>query len=149
MEDVVKGTDLVGTWRLVTWEAHREGGTLTHPFGPDAVGYIIYTADGFVSATLMRSMRQAFRGGTMHSGTVDEKVAAIGSYIAYAGTYSLQPGKVTHHLVASLLPNWVGTDFERYIEWTDGRLVLTSPVMTSPDGSMATQRLVWARVNSA
>jgi hypothetical protein len=93
MEDVVKSTDLVGTWRLVTWEAHPEGGTLTHPFGPDAVGYIIYTADGFVSATLMRSMRQAFRGGTMHSGTVDEKVAAIGSYVAYAGTYRRSPAK--------------------------------------------------------
>ncbi len=145
----MKSTDLVGTWRLVTWEAHPEGGVLTHPFGPDAVGYIIYTADGFVSATLMRPIRQAFRDGTMHSATAGEKIAAIGSYIAYAGTYSLQPGKVTHHLLASLLPNWVGSDLERYIGWTDGRLVLTSPVMTSPDGTMATQRLVWERVNSA
>ena len=148
MGERVKSTDLIGTWRLVTWEAHPEGGVRIHPFGPDAVGFIIYTADGYVSATLMRTIRETFREGDMHSATAAEKIAAIGSFVAYAGTYSLQPGKVIHHVLASLLPNWVGSDLERSIEWTDGRLVLTTPVMMSPDGTMATQRLVWERVSA-
>ena len=142
-------TDLVGTWQLVTWEAHPEGGVVTHPLGPHAVGYIIYTADGHMSATLMRQDRQAFREGNMHAATAAEKIAAIGSCVAYAGTYRLEPGRVIHHVLASLLPNWVGTDLERYIEWTDGQLVLSTPVTTSPDGSIATQRLVWERVHTA
>ena len=35
--------DLVATWRLVSWEDVAAGG-VSHPMGPDPVGYISYDA---------------------------------------------------------------------------------------------------------
>ncbi len=37
---------LVGTWRLVSVEFREEDGTVSYPYGRDALGYLTYTADG-------------------------------------------------------------------------------------------------------
>ena len=37
---------LIGTWRLISWENRDEGGHISYPLGKDALGYIIYNADG-------------------------------------------------------------------------------------------------------
>jgi len=42
------------------------------------------------------------------------RVAAADSYIAYFGRYEVKQDRVTPHLEASLFPNWVGTDQERF-----------------------------------
>jgi len=45
---------LVGVWRLVTYIDENEGSDDTQPFGPNPQGFLIYMADGFVSAQLMK-----------------------------------------------------------------------------------------------
>ena len=49
---------LVGTWRLVSWEHQDGAGQITFPVGRDPQGYIIYTADGYVSVQMMTARRQ-------------------------------------------------------------------------------------------
>ena len=39
---------LVGTWRLVSWETRYEDGSVIHPMGDDAVGFLVYAADGYI-----------------------------------------------------------------------------------------------------
>src|SRR5262245_56598456 len=98
---------LVGTWRLLSWEARDADGTVTHPFGEQAVGYGVYTADGHVFAQLMRPGRPHFAGGDVLGGTAEENALALGGYAAYGGTYEVQDGTVVHHVEVSLFPNWI------------------------------------------
>ncbi len=107
--------ELVGTWSLVSSEVRSETGEVSHPQGHDTVSYLMYAADGHMSATLMRPGRPSFKAGDILGGTAEEKIAAAEGYIAYCGTYRLEAGKVIHHVELSLFPNWIGTDQERFI----------------------------------
>ena len=52
---------IVGTWRLVSYVAQDDrGGAASYPLGPDAVGLIMYTTDGYMSAQLMRPGRPGY-----------------------------------------------------------------------------------------
>ena len=50
--------NLIGTWRLERWEiVYEDGRPPECPLGADAEGFLIYTADCHVSATLARRSR--------------------------------------------------------------------------------------------
>ena len=136
---------LCGTWRLVSWENRSATGDVTYPLGPDAVGYLTYTADGYVFVALMRAERAHFAAGDLLAGSTDELAAAAAGYVSYAGTYRLRAGRVIHHVLASLFPNWVGTDQERIVGWDGGHLLLSTPP-TAFGGQQQTAHLVWERV---
>jgi hypothetical protein len=51
---------LVGTWRLVKWTFDVEGKEKPASFGPDSIGLIIYSADGYMCAALMQPNRPNF-----------------------------------------------------------------------------------------
>jgi Lipocalin-like domain len=48
---------IVGTWRLVSWENRATDGEISYPMGLDALGYLIYTAEGRFSVTISRGSR--------------------------------------------------------------------------------------------
>ncbi|MDQ6669248.1 MAG: lipocalin-like domain-containing protein, partial [Chloroflexota bacterium] len=52
--------NLIGTWRLLALEALGADGVVRYRMGEDAVGYLIYTADGYMSGHLMRPGRAGF-----------------------------------------------------------------------------------------
>ena len=62
---------LVGAWRLVSWENRAADGQVTHPMGTDAIGYVLYTADGRFSITISRRGRARFAAGDLLSGPED------------------------------------------------------------------------------
>jgi hypothetical protein len=134
---------LVGTWRLVSWQNRGAAGEITFPLGPDAVGFLTYTPDGYVFVALMRVGRPAFAASDLLAGSSGERAAAAAGYVSYAGTYELRADRVVHHVAASLFPNWVGTDQERLVGWDGGRLLLsTAPAAL---GGQQTAHLVWER----
>jgi Lipocalin-like domain len=51
---------------------------------------------------------------------------------AYAGTYSVEGNKVTHHIVASWFPEWIGGDQTRYAEIEGNRLTIKTVPLKSP-----------------
>jgi hypothetical protein len=106
---VLRRADILGAWVLVSWTAEVDGGVST-PLGPDPVGSIIYTPDGYMSAQLMRRDRPAYRRADIDGGTTEQTVAAASGYLAYSGPYTLDEstGAVYHHVGVSLLPNWLG-----------------------------------------
>ncbi|NOH01561.1 MAG: hypothetical protein HND47_06130 [Chloroflexi bacterium] len=53
---------IVGAWRLVSFEFRREDGSVTYPFGREARGSFIYTESGRFSVQLMRVDPSALRG---------------------------------------------------------------------------------------
>jgi hypothetical protein len=117
---------------------------VSHPFGRDPQGYLIYTADGYMSAVLTPVARLPFAAGDILRGTGAEQARAAATCIAYAGRYMVQEGRVLHHVETSLFPNWVGGAQERRYELNGDRLPLsTAPLLQ--DGQERCALLVWER----
>ena len=119
---------LIGAWRLVSWENQAADGEITYPMGPDAVGYVLYTQDGYFSVTVMRVRRPPFADGDLLRGTTEEKVMAMESSAAYCGRYSFGGDHVIHHVELSVFPNWIGTDQRRGLQLDGRRLTLSAGV---------------------
>ena len=136
---------LVGTWRLVSWENQDDAGQITLPVGRDPQGYIIYTADGYVSVQIMTAHRQRFAADDLLQGTTDEKARAAETFIAYGGHYEIASDTIIHHVELSLFPNWVGTRQVRRLELAGDRLTLSAGPMVLA-GRQQIARLIWERV---
>ena len=92
-----------GTWHLVEWKFGHE-----YPLGRDAVGRLIYSGDGFMSAFLARA-----------DGHSDA--------LAYSGAWESAGDEVVHHVSIATRDSFVGRDLVRSVSWLDGDLVLTTP----------------------
>ena len=138
--------DLLGTWRLVSFELRLSSGQTTYPFGKDAHGLLVYDAGGNFSVQLGRLDRPWFASGDMLRGTAHEMAAAYNGYIAYCGTYVVDKAEeyLTHQVRLSLFPNWNGRPQRRYFELSGGTLTLSTPP-TPFGGHEVTGVLVWER----
>ena len=136
--------ELIGTWKLERWETRYDDGRLIHPMGDDAVGFLVYAADGYMAATLSRRDRPGFTSGEMLSADEAEKARAWDSYFSYVGRYEVGDGKVTHHIEASQYPNWVGDAQVRLMRLDGDRLELSTPPQNSRRGRQ-TSHLIWRR----
>jgi hypothetical protein len=92
--NTVQGSDaLVGAWRLVSWETRATDGESPNPMGTDALGYVLYTADGRFSVTISRRGRPGFTAGDLLGGTTQEQARAVqGLSPTRAATASLATG---------------------------------------------------------
>jgi hypothetical protein len=135
-------------WSLVNYTDEQSGREDTLPFGPDPQGFLIYTADGFVSAQLMKRGRPAFHSSDWHHGTPEEYETSGNGYIAYCGIYEVDEVKatVTHIPSVSLLPNLIGGRQCRSIELEGDRLVLRAAGAPVAGGIYVTSRLDWKRI---
>jgi hypothetical protein len=131
------GDEFIGAWRLVSYERRSAAGELTYPMGAQPIGRIAYDPLGRMSAQLMRADRPHFEASV----SAEEKVAAFDGYVAYYGTYTVNPADhtVVHHVEASLNPNWTGTDLTRSYEFSGSQLILKAKLQG------AEIRLVWER----
>jgi len=129
----------IGTWKLASFERRGPDGEL----GPSANSYrnglLVYTPTGHMSLQLTRENRQQFEGRA----SPEEAQAALYSYIAYYGTFTVNQtqGSITHHRQGHLIPDRV-TDGMRYFRFSGNRLMLTAP----PTGEGMTTTLTWERI---
>ena len=136
---------VVGTWRLVSSEGRSSAGDVSRPYGDGPVGLLLYGADGYMSATLMRPDRPPFASGDRLRGTPEEVRLASEGFLAYSGTYDLDASKglIVHHVTAADFPYIVGTDLVRRFVMENGHLALeTQPVLRA--GKTWVFRLTWA-----
>ena len=136
---------LIGTWRLVAMENRYADGRVRYPYGREAQGYILYTAEGRMSATIMGSDRAPFGVEFGRGDGVSEKVAAFESYLSYAGRYTFQGDRVIHQVEAALIPDWVGTDLVRLAAFQDDLLILRTEPSTRGETTRTTV-ITWQRV---
>ncbi len=137
--------NLVGAWRLVSFHLRSMDGELTYPFGPDAVGYIMFSESGYMSVAFMPNNRRRFASDDILGGSTEEKAAAAESYVSYVGKFEIQDGKVVAHPEVSFFPNWVGMDQVRICTLEGDRLNLSTPPFLV-GGKQQTAHLVWERV---
>jgi hypothetical protein len=131
---------LIGTWELVSYEAHRADGTRYEPLGPKPLGVLIYGADGHMSAQLARRGRDALGDRAPRNAT---------DSIAYSGTYAVNGAgtAVAHHVSVSLEPEWIGRTLHRSIHLEGDLLVLVARVSAHCESSR--HELSWRRVTGA
>jgi Lipocalin-like domain len=139
--------DLVGTWRLVKFEARDSRGKQQYPLGEDVSGQLIYDAAGNMSAHVMRNDRPAFAADDPARATDAEVRAAFDGHASYFGTYEIDEATqtVTHHVQGAWYPNWIGKDQLRYFKFDGSHLVLSSPPIVS-DGESLEYVLIWERI---
>lgn len=138
---------VVGVWRLVSYTAQdEESGTVIKPFGDSPKGVLHYTAGGRMSALLTAGDRKRFTAGNRINAPADERAEAFATSSAYAGTYTLEGDRVTHHVEVATNPDWVGGDQLRFPRIEGNRLVITTPPLpTRPDGKLRVSTLTWER----
>jgi hypothetical protein len=140
---------LLGTWRLISYETVGIDGSSVHPMGRDAIGFIMYMADGFMSANLMVPGRPTFTGGGVSTATQAELSAASAGYFGYAGQYEVDEAEhaVRHHIELALVPNLVGTTQFRRIAFEGTRLILEGePILMA--GRVAAPVITWERMEA-
>ena len=120
---------IVGGYQVVSVEHFSDEGTL-HPFGHDPRGYLMYSAEGLMSAVLMASGRPNLAMDLLlgtSTATDEETAAAFHSAYGFAGTYEIAGSEIVHSLEVSTVPNWVGTTQVRPFELSADLLSLYPP----------------------
>jgi hypothetical protein len=142
----MESNPLIGTWRLVSWENRSVvDGEVSYPLGEDAVGYIMYSQDGYMFVAIMRPDRAKFAAEDLFGGGAEERAQAASTYVSYCGRYEFRGNTVVHRVELSLFPNWIGIEQERLVEVTGNRLTLsTRPILL--EGLQRTAHLIWERV---
>lgn len=139
---------LVGSWRLQSWDAIGDDGSVTHPMGEHPQGLLAYTAEGLMVTTIAPHARPALASpDPLTGGAPEERLGAAETFIAYSSRYTYDGRDVTHAVEMSLFPNWVGTRQVRHVELSsdDGTLTLTADPFVLR-GRRSTHRLVWVRL---
>ena len=135
-------SELIGAWRLESWSlVYEDGRPPEYPLGSDAEGYILYTADGHVSALLTRARRHP-----VETGDAAAKARAYDDCFGYAGRFVVRDGAVFHSIEVSTNPALAGFTSTRRIMRDGDMLTLTGPDFT-PE-TRRHQRIVWRRARA-
>ena len=140
------GDEITGTWRLLECYGKWSDGRISHPYGQEPTGLLMYDGHGSFSGQIAGSERPAFLRGNLLKGTAEEIKTAFEGYIAYYGTYEVDEAnnQVTHHVESSLFPNWIGDIQTRNYEFEGEKLRLNTQPITGAKADL-TVTLLWER----
>jgi Lipocalin-like domain len=138
------GEQLVGRWRLVSYVARADDGSRAFPLGRNAQGSLLYTSGGWMAAQVGAADRERFTTEDFVGASDAERAIAFSSYLAYCGPYQVAGDVVTHHVVMSSIPNWVGTEQVRSFELVGDELLLRTPPI-EVGGRMLINEFRWRR----
>ena len=138
---MAESNPFVGTWKLISWEVRQPDGTVRHLFGKDVVGYLIYTADGYMAAEIMDPDRQQsdpnfpLEIAAAQTLSDSDRARAYSTYVSYCGTYTVEGNTVTHHVKVGLIPGWTGSEQPRPFKFDHACLII----------GVGNQKLTWER----
>ena len=136
---------LIGRWSLASWAGRDESGARVAHGGERPRGDLIYLASGRMAVQIQWDERHSLGSRELEAGSEAGRAAALSTYIAYAGGFSIpEQGVVVHHVEICLRPDQVGIDKRREYALDGDELTLrTQPVRTN--GSPASSELHWLR----
>jgi hypothetical protein len=124
---------IFGTWRLTgTMGRDDSGQALPPPYGPMAMGLVVFQADGRMMAVLC-------------DGRAELPASEPRQFMAYAGNYSFDGTTLSTRVDASSDASRVGGDQVRHVRFEDGGMVLAPPRRMFA-GQMQHQELRWQRI---
>jgi hypothetical protein len=123
----VNPDSVVGAWRLESFnDVDASGRTTAGPLGPDPTGMLLYTPDGRMSVSMMRTS------------------PGMPAFMGYAGRWRIDAGRLVHRILVSSRADWVGAEQIRHAE-LDGdllRITADNPV----DGRLQGRVVGWRRI---
>jgi lipocalin-like protein len=136
---------VVGTWKLKSFVREITGtGERYNQLGEHPEGFLGYSSDGRMYAILVAGDRIKPQE---EAPTDEERVKLHRSMIAYAGTYTIEGGKVIHHVDISWNGARTGTDQVRFYNLEGSTLTIkTAPNKSPIDGREGVGILVWEKV---
>ena len=141
---------IVGAWRLESTVQRLADGTVRASplYGPNGVGYLIYSACGHMAAMLADPGREHW--SSEDKPTERELQAIHDHFIAYCGRYEVheQEGLVVHHLEMHVTPNYSGNVLVRRASLEGNYLTLRPQDKELPAG-MLEYTLRWRRAERA
>lgn len=144
----IQSEQLHGSWVLESFVIRfADGRPDFHPFGKDAMGQLLYTPDGRMSAILARANRPRIRATSLETtakAPPDDKAAAFDSYLSYAGTWRIEGNEVVHSVEYALSPNLVGKENRRELSFDGDRVLLTYD-LSARSGINRSYILTWKR----
>ena len=147
MAQVTAG-DLLGAWSLVTWDIqYDDKRPVTYPYGADAQGLLLYSADGHMSVVISSARRPRLSTASVRKAPIEQKIDAFETYFSYAGRWELREDAIVHRLSYALNPNFIGTDQVRQLQLNGDRLTLSTTDEVKGVGRL--HRLVWRREGPA
>lgn len=136
---------LLGSWRLISWTYEvLATGKRDDALGKDPRGYIHYLPDGRMMVLVLKADR---RKPASLLPTPDERIALYDTMFAYAGRYTVDGDRVTHHIDMSWNAAWEGTEQIRYLKFEDGKLIYkTMPTVSPLDGREGVHTVTFAKL---
>jgi lipocalin-like protein len=124
---------IVGTWRLKSTMGRDDAGKLLPPpYGPLAMGLVVFAADGRMMTVLCDGRK------TLAAGEPRQ-------FMSYAGNYTFDGTTLSTRVDASSDASRVGGDQVRTVTFSDSLMTLAPPRRMFA-GQMQHQELVWERV---
>lgn len=133
---------VAGAWKLESFVIETAGKTGEPRFGPNPVGYLIYTPSGRMSATLMAARRSKLESPKGATSTRAELNESLADFLSYAGRYEVRGNHVFHHIEVSVFTNLVGTTLERIFDISGNTLTIRT---LPPEIWGTANKLVWTR----
>jgi hypothetical protein len=135
--------DLLGAWSLVSYAVSDPTVEGDHPLGTGAVGMLIYSPEGYMSAQLVNPHHRA-----EHSPAAGTDPITAAGHLAYSGPFTVDgtTGLIAHRLLVSSRPDWLHTNQHRTGILRQDQLTLS---FTGPDqaGQDRTSVLTWKRLD--
>ena len=135
----------LGTWALQSYTTEDLAtGEKTELFGAHPSGYFSYGPDCRMSVFLIKEGRKAPNSIVP---TDAERVELYNGLVAYAGTYSIEGDKISHHVDASWNQSWTGTTQVRQFR-IEGKTLYTKtlPAKNALTGKESSSVLIWVKV---
>jgi hypothetical protein len=136
---------LLGTWKLQSFTIeYQDTGQKVEPYGAHPSGYLTYGADCRMYVIVVSEGRKPQTGVVP---TDAEKIELFNGMGAYAGTYTIEGDKVSHHVDVSWIEAWTGTTQLRQFKIEGNSLHLRSVAAPDPlDGRLISSTVVWTKV---
>jgi hypothetical protein len=132
---------LVGTWRLLSFESHTPEDGRRYPFGWCPSGHFVFTAEGWMAATIMAAREE--QAGAPRAASSDPTrlrtwlsmrgfrrlvryVRAATRFMSFIGRYTASGDRVIVQVEVSQLPSLVGTTQELHYVIDGDHLVVTA-----------------------
>jgi Lipocalin-like domain len=133
---------LLGTWKLRSFTTEfLDTGQKVEPYGAHPSGYLSYGADCRMYGIVVGEGRKPPAGADP---TDLEKIELFSGMGAYAGSYTIEGDKVSHHVDVSWNEAWTGTTQVRQFKVEGNTLQIQAE--DSLDGRPGTATLVWTRI---
>jgi hypothetical protein len=138
-----KPENFVGTWKLVDWRIEYSDGSVTRPFGEGAHGYIIYSADGTMTASIAKANPPTLRHRQRPQCQRGPEDRGVRQLFHYAGPWRIEDDEVVHSVTMSLNPDMTGTEQRRLAVFDDADGLTLSAKEALKDGACRHHILQW------